>query len=115
MTKKKRRRNIKYEIRLKSTELYNPKTNKFEQGPDLLSPRSFGHVVLLKNGSVLILGGHGGYDKEQELLHQLNVDVFNPYTNKISRTGKLLQAKFASFAINVNNNIYMKGLLMANL
>lgn len=106
--KEKWKNGVKYEINLKSTEFYNPKTNKFEQGPDLLLPRSFSHAILLENGNVLMFGGHGEYDKEQGPTHPLDIDVFNPYTNKISRIGKLSQAKFGDFAIRTkNNNIYM--------
>jgi hypothetical protein len=40
-----------------STDIYDPETDAWVAGPDLLEPRRAGHAVLLGDGSVLVLGG----------------------------------------------------------
>jgi hypothetical protein len=42
---------------LATTEIYDPATDRWSAGPDLLEPRKDGHALLLSDGSVLIHGG----------------------------------------------------------
>lgn len=43
----------------RTSEIYNPKTNKFTKGKDMNYPRSDHKATLLKNGDVLITGSEG--------------------------------------------------------
>jgi hypothetical protein len=42
---------------LRSTEIYDPSTDSWSPGPELLEPRQGGHAHVLADGSVLIFGG----------------------------------------------------------
>ena len=42
---------------LTSTEIFDPSTDSWSAGPDLLEPRQAGHARVLADGSVLIFGG----------------------------------------------------------
>ena len=47
---------------LQSTEIYDPKSDRWTPGPDLLEPRQNAQGVLLEDGSVLILGGDASFN-----------------------------------------------------
>ena len=47
---------------LQSTEIYDPKSDRWSPGPDLLEPRQNAQGVLLEDGSVLILGGDASFN-----------------------------------------------------
>ena len=49
---------------LSSTEIYDPTTDGWTPGPDLLEPRKEGLAVLLSDGSVLVLGGDATFNTE---------------------------------------------------
>jgi hypothetical protein len=50
------------QVALRSTELYNPETDKWAPAGDLLEPRYNGRLVALDDGSALILGGTAEYN-----------------------------------------------------
>ncbi len=92
---------------LSSTELYNPDTNTFEQGPDLKQPRTEHYSVLL-NGKVFLLSGYG------ELIDPYNapiiseVESYNPKTNSIENAGKLTFERFGTdILITQNDEIFI--------
>jgi len=49
---------------LKSTELYDPASDRWIAGKDLLDARYGGHAVALDDGSVLVLGGANDFNTE---------------------------------------------------
>ena len=49
---------------LTSTELYDPATDRWTPGKDLLEARYGGHALALQDGSVLILGGANDFNTE---------------------------------------------------
>ena len=49
---------------LRSTELYDPATDRWIPGKDLLEARYGGHALVLQDGSVLILGGANDFNTE---------------------------------------------------
>jgi N-acetylneuraminic acid mutarotase len=49
---------------LRSTELYDPVTNRWIPGKELLDARYGGHALTLQDGSVLILGGANDFNTE---------------------------------------------------
>ena len=49
---------------LTSTELYDPATDRWSTGADLLEPRYGGLAVPLSDGSVQILGGTNSFNTE---------------------------------------------------
>lgn len=94
----KRRKKIKYESRLKTTEFYNPKTNKFEQGPELSELRQSHQTILTNDGKVLILSGLGKDIPNKQIdscEHATYVELFNPYDNSIKLTGGIIYDRFA--------------------
>ncbi len=106
----KRKRNIKYESRLKSTEFYNPKTNKFEQGPDLLQERRNHMMTLTNDGEVLIFSGFGKpVEKDAiECPHFLEVEKYIPKDNKIISAGKISSDRFTFDLIKMKSgDIYL--------
>jgi hypothetical protein len=66
----------------KTTELYDPVTNSFDDGPKMSVLRSYPTAVLLANGKVLIAGG----DNLNELFsseHPSTSELYDPTTNTI--------------------------------
>lgn len=49
---------------LRSTELYDPASDRWVPGADLIEPRYGGHALALSDGSVLILGGSKDFNTE---------------------------------------------------
>lgn len=49
---------------LASTEIYDPVTDSWSAGPDLLAPRTDASAIVLDDGSVLILGGTDQFNTE---------------------------------------------------
>ena len=49
---------------LRSTELYDPASDRWVRGADLIEPRYGGHALALSDGSVLILGGAKDFNTE---------------------------------------------------
>ena len=49
---------------LRSTELYDPATDRWTPGTDLLEARYGGHALALQDGSVLVLGGANDFNTE---------------------------------------------------
>jgi hypothetical protein len=47
---------------LATTEIYDPASDRWSAGPDLLEPRKDGHALLLEDGSVLIHGGDASFN-----------------------------------------------------
>ena len=45
---------------LTTTEIYDPTTRAFSPGPKLSMARTYASSVLLRDGSVLVIGGYGG-------------------------------------------------------
>jgi hypothetical protein len=52
---------------LATTEIYDPDTNRWSAGPDLLEPRKDGHALVLEDGSVLIHGGDADFNVEGDV------------------------------------------------
>ncbi len=68
-----------------TTEIYDPKTNKWVAGPVMIVPRVGHRVILLSNGKYMIVGGLGWYRVLVKLpTVWTNCDFFDPKTNKIT-------------------------------
>ncbi|MCW7492685.1 kelch-like protein [Leptospira sp. 2 VSF19] len=75
---------------LTSTEVYDPVTNTWAEGPHLSVPRLFHKMTVLPNGDVLVVGGMSPYKPIQsvgsvELVHITN----NPATMTVELIGNL--------------------------
>ena len=66
---------------LTSTEFYDPKTNSFIVGPQMLVARRGHSSSLLEDGRVLIIGGHGDASTTTE--------IYDPKTNSFTMGPKL--------------------------
>ena len=88
-----------------TTEIYDPKTNKWSAGPKLSEPKA-GHTALkLSDGRVLLIGG---ITWRTILIIKVpsfsaRVDVFDPKTNKIARLASLNNARAAASAFRLAN------------
>lgn len=86
----------KYTANLKSTELYNPVTNKFERGDELPISYKEHTAIKLKDGNVLLLGGFKDTQEcQSEKCDPYNYDIylFNPNLNTYKKNGTLLQGR----------------------
>ncbi|TGK54387.1 kelch-like protein [Leptospira kanakyensis] len=75
---------------LTATEVYDPITNTWTEGPQLSLPRLFHKMTVLPNGDVLVVGGMSPYKPTQsvgtvELVHITN----NPATMTVEIVGNL--------------------------
>jgi Kelch motif/Galactose oxidase, central domain len=52
---------------LASSEIYDPATDSWTPGPDLLEPRKDGHATQLADGSILIYGGDADFNVEGDV------------------------------------------------
>ncbi len=52
---------------LATTEIYDPVTDRWSAGPDLLEPRKDGHALVLADGSVLIHGGDASFNVDGDV------------------------------------------------
>jgi hypothetical protein len=73
---------------LRSTELFDPATNKFERLPDMNVARAGHTATRLADGTVLIVGGG------TESSATSDVELFDPATSKFSNVGRLRVARF---------------------
>ncbi len=75
-------------------ELYDPGTNEFVETGPMTTPRFRHAAVLLKDGSVLIVGGLGDAG---DLIRE--AEIYDPATGKFRPTGSLSQARIAPSGI----------------
>ena len=52
---------------LASSEIYDPATDSWSAGPDLLEPRKDGHATQLADGSILIYGGDADFNVQGDV------------------------------------------------
>ena len=77
---------------LLSTEIYDPKTNRWSLASDMLEGHSGGLAVLLKDGRVLVAGG---YNQGEALASS---EVFDPNLGEWMRTASMARKTFANTA-----------------
>ena len=77
---------------LLSTEIYDPATDTWARGEDMIEGHSGGHAVVLKDGRVLIAGGHN----QGEGL--ASSEIFDPNSNEWMRTSSMVRKTFANTA-----------------
>lgn len=85
---------------LKNTWLFDPKTKKISQGPNLLHPRVNHKSTLLKDGRVLIAGG-GKTTSERTLLR--DCEIYDPKNNTIQSIGLLNKPRQYHSALLLKN------------
>ena len=78
------------EYSLKSTEIYDPKTNKFYKAGDLNEARIFHSAILLKNGDVLVAGGNK-YEKGKGSTSLKSAEIYKTKENKFVKISDLPQ------------------------
>ena len=88
-----------------TTEIYDPKTNKWSAGPRLSEPKAGHTAIKLADGRILLIGG-----VTWRLVLVIKVpsfsgivDVYDPKTNKISRVASLSNGRAAASAFRLAN------------
>ncbi|EOQ94863.1 kelch repeat protein [Leptospira wolbachii serovar Codice str. CDC] len=97
---------------LTSTEVYNPITNTWTEGPHLLTPRLFHKMTVLPNGDVLVVGGMSPFKPIQsvgmvELVHITN----DPATMTVETIGNLSDSrgKHAQILSHISGKVIIIG------
>jgi len=75
-----------------SAELYDPSTGKFQVTGSLTMRRGLHHATLLRDGRVLISGGIGGADPDNDVT-LADSEVFDPTTGTFSALGTFQVAR----------------------
>jgi len=57
----------------KRTEWYDPKMDKWDYGPEMISTRHRGCAAVVKDNLVFAVGGYGGDDDDDEPLRSVDV------------------------------------------
>ena len=78
---------------LLSTEIYDPNTDTWSRAEDMLEGHSGGRAVVLRDGRVLIAGGH---NQGEGLAAS---EIFDPSSNEWMRTSSMVRKTFANTAI----------------
>lgn len=100
---------------LKSTEIYDPKTNEFKKGPNMIAGRSSHSSFVMNDGRVLIIGGNGKIYGNAPLNITVKgrvntIEIYDPETNTIIQDASLDKDAFDNFNIyNLENNLYLFG------
>ncbi|HLI51606.1 MAG TPA: kelch repeat-containing protein, partial [Thermomicrobiaceae bacterium] len=69
---------------LASTEIYDPVTNSWSDGPPMTTAREDQAAVLLPSGEVLVVGGVGPEQSENGNLALASTEIYDPTTNSWS-------------------------------
>lgn len=64
---------------LRSTEIYNPRTRRFTNGPLMKVSRSRHRTIVLADGRVLVIGGLSGTAGKADFTH--TAEIYDPKTN----------------------------------
>jgi hypothetical protein len=84
-----------------TTEIYDPKVNKFIKTSDMNSPRKNHSAVLLSDGNVLITGGNNKTDKKLK-----SAEIYNVKENKFVAIGDMITPKiFHKMFLLENENV----------
>jgi hypothetical protein len=88
-----------FEPAISSTDIFDPKTNSFSPGPNMLLERSGHASVTLADGRVLVFGGTDGYR-----IHD-SVEIYNPVSGTFSlASSKMLTPRANHTATLVNES-----------
>ncbi|EMY70591.1 Kelch repeat-containing protein [Leptospira vanthielii] len=97
---------------LTSTEVYDPTTNTWTEGPQLTTPRLFHKMTVLPNGDVLVVGGMSPFKPIQsvgmvELVHITN----DPATMTVETIGNLSDSrgKHAQILSHISGKVIIIG------
>ncbi|HXJ37943.1 MAG TPA: kelch repeat-containing protein, partial [Bryobacteraceae bacterium] len=90
---------------LSDTEIYNPETDIWSAGPEMLSPHAGATVSLLKDGRILIAGGDSGTGPSDQL------EIYDPATSSFAAARATLSSHRTKHAAAVleNGNVLIGG------
>lgn len=83
------------DLSLNSTEIYDPKTNKFYKAGDLNEARTGHSAMLLKNGDVLVVGGEK-YEKGKGRTSLKSAEIYKTKENKFVKLPDLPQNMYCA-------------------
>lgn len=88
-----------FELAISSSDIFDPKTNSFSNGPDMVMERSGHASVALPDGRVLVFGGTDGYR-----IHD-SIEIYDPSRRIFNlATSKMAVPRAHHTAILVNEN-----------
>lgn len=87
---------------LASTDIYDPATNTWAQGENMLTPRSLHTATLLADGRVLVTGGIATTSDTSATVGP-EAEIYNPATNTWVQVGSLAQARCRHAAVRLKD------------
>lgn len=89
---------------LNSAEIYDPKTDEWENAPDMAYKKQLAQAITLEDGRVMIIGGRSG-------VSTLNsIEVYDPESNSWSELEPMIQSRMAHSAVKlIDNRILVTG------
>jgi len=85
-------------VKLDSTQWYDPKTNQWQTGPKMITPRYAGGIAVLKDNCVFYMGSNSGSTLQS--VHVLDLSLETPNWKLTSN----MLVKRQHFGVGVINN-----------
>jgi len=101
------------------TEMYDPKTGRFSQGPKMIEPRAFFTTNVLNNGDVVVIGGTDTVNLSCNITTcsiiippqsvKSSIEVYDPVSNSFYKTQSLTVPRAGHTTNIVENNLLIAG------
>ncbi|MGC8685221.1 MAG: kelch repeat-containing protein [bacterium] len=101
------------------TELYNPGTGKFSQGPQMIEPRSFFTASILDNGNIVVIGGTDTVNVSCSITTcsivippqnvKASIEIYDPVSNSFFKARSLLMPRAGHTTNLIKDNLLVAG------
>ena len=89
---------------LNSAEIYDPKTDEWENAPDMTYKKQLAQAITLEDGRVMIIGGRSG------VLTLSSIEVYDSEANSWSEAEPMMQSRMSHSAVKlIDNRILVTG------
>ncbi|MDX1624194.1 MAG: kelch repeat-containing protein [Gemmatimonadota bacterium] len=86
-----------------ATEIYDPETNTFREGPEMSDVRAAHAATLLKGGRVLVSGGWSYEEPGSETATVASAEIYDPEANAFVETGSMEAARSAHRMVTLSD------------